>query len=214
MQRILTVLMTVVILLFIITSLYVFEVWPFNPGGPIISTSNNIASTQQNTSQETADILGDNGITRTKSYDEYMSRGKLLEDKGYYSLAIAEFQAASQIAPTKADPLIQIGRMHIKESDYLKAKISFEEAIKIDPTSTTSKIYLGRSLLSLRQPEDARKVFNSITSNDQSALYYRGIIALYYGDYENGKNLLNESVEIGGSDEYTQKAKKFPFCFR
>lgn len=213
MQRILTVLMTVVILLFIITSLYVFEVWPFNPGGPIISNSNTIASTQQNTSQETADILGDNGIIRTKSYDEYMSRGKLLEDKGYYSLAIAEFQAASQIAPTKADPLIQIGRMHIKESDYLKAKISFEEAIKIDPASTTAKIYLGRSLLSLRQPEDAKKVFNSITSNDQSALYYRGILALYYGDYENGKNLLNESIKIGGSDEYTQKAKNFLSAF-
>ncbi|MCL4481012.1 MAG: tetratricopeptide repeat protein, partial [Bacteroidetes bacterium] len=212
MQKILTSMVFLVLLLFAVTALYVFEVYPLNPGGPLIPKEKPSA-TQETGSQQILDILGDNGIARTKTYDEYMTRGKLLETKNYPSLAVSEFQAAAKLDPSKIDPLIQIGRMHVLEKDFLKAKVSFEEALKIDPASLTAKAYLGRALLAMRNPDEAKKVFYSVTNPDQTILYYQGIIALYFGDYEKGKNLLKEAVETVGTDEYKTKAQNFLKAF-
>jgi tetratricopeptide (TPR) repeat protein len=205
-------------------ALYVFEIWPFNVGGPIIKNGTKQLATN---TQELPDILTEDKIVRAKTFDEYMSRGKLLEDKSYYSMAISEFLAASKLNPSKVDPLIQIGRMHLKNGDYIKSKISFEEALKIDSTSTNAKIYLGRTILSmtvpdnqltkpdesLTSPNEAKTIFDSISTPTQAAKYYQGIIALYLGYYDPGKNLLKESIAIGGTDDLTAKAKNFLAAF-
>lgn len=212
MQKLLTGLIFTTLFLFIAAALYVFEVWPFNPGGPIIE-----AGTQQiaesSLSQQIPEILSPDKIERNKTYDEYMSRGKSLEEKGYLALAIAEFQAAGKLEPQKADPLIQIGRMHLKSLDYLKAKVSFEEALTIEPASVNAMTYLGRTLLAMREPEKAKAVFNSIITATQASKYYQGIIAIYFGEYEKGKNLLNESLSLGGTDDLKAKAKNFLAAF-
>ena len=209
MRKLLNLLIISTFLLFLAAALYVFEVWPFNIGGPLIKSGTQLA---KNT-QQLPDILTEDKIGRSKTFDEYMTRGKLLEDKGYYSLAISEFQGAAKLDTSKVEPLIQIGRMYIKIPDYNKAKVSFEEALKVDPSSTNAKIYLGRTLLSMRNPADAKVIFDSITTPTQASKYYQGIIAIYLENYDQGKNLLKESIAIGGADDLTAKAKNYLAAF-
>lgn len=208
MHKLLTSLILFTVLLFLIAALYVFETWPFNPGGPLFPET----GSSQEITAELPELFSDK-IERVKSYDEYMGRGKLLEEKGYLTLAIAEFEAAAKSAPEKAEPLIQIGRMHIKENDYLKAKISFEQALKIKPNDTAIKVYLARTLLSMRKQDEARKILSSVQNPSQESKYYQAIVEIYFGDYEKAKKYLNDSLAIGGSNDITQKTKNFLAAF-
>jgi tetratricopeptide (TPR) repeat protein len=211
MKKILSFLVYLVLGLFILAALYVFDVWPFNPGGPLIKE--NRQETQIVTQQQLPSFIQDNKIGRTQSYDEHMNRGKMLEEKGYLSLAISEFDAASRQSPATSEPLIQIGRMHIKNNDYLKAKLSFEQAISLEPSNLTAQTYLVRCDLALRKPEDAKKVLDGITTHNKISKYYQGIVSIYFGEYENGKNMLKDAIDLPGSDEYSIKAKNYLAAF-
>ncbi len=211
MNKILSFLVYLTIGIFILASLYVFDIWPFNPGGPImpVPRRNHVTITQE----QLPSFIENDTVGRTQTYDEHMKKGKMLEEKGYISLAISEFQAASKQSPTKAEPLIQIGRMHIKEEDFLKAKLSFEQALALESSNLTAKIYLGKSYLALRKPEEARSIFDSIVAHNKQSKYYQAIVTLYFGDYEKGKTLLKEAINMSGETEYTDKAKNYLSAF-
>jgi Flp pilus assembly protein TadD len=205
MKNILTILFTVLIVAFITSALYVFELFPFNPGGPFIAPAP--ASTQQ--TQILPEFLQEEKINRAKTYSEYMNRGKTLEDNGYSAMAVAEYQAAAKLAPENTEPLMEIGRIHLRERDLINAKLAFEQALKIDPNSVDAKVYIVRTLLSDRKIEEAQAVAKSFTEQNQNTKYYSGIIAAYLGDYENSKNLLKDAVAIGTSEDITAKARNF-----
>jgi tetratricopeptide (TPR) repeat protein len=207
MKAILTTIASLLFLAFIASALYVFELPPFNPGGPLQPAAGTPSTLQQ--SQQMPEFLTEEKISRTKTYSEYMSRGKLLEDNGYHALAVAEYEAAGKLAPENIEPLIEIGRIHLREKDAMKAKLSFEEALRIDPNSLDAKIYLVRTLLADRKITEAQKIIAGLTEQNQNSRYYAGIISAYFGDYENSKNLLKEAVQLGTTEDITGKAKNF-----
>ena len=99
-----------------------------------------------------------------------MSRGQLLEENKFYSLAIAEYQQANTQDPANIDPFIKIGRIHLLSNDYGKAEENFNKALTIEPTNTLRlflsgifkflKLICGNdlSLLRPRDPEPHRTV--------------------------------------------------------
>ncbi len=210
MKKVLTILLSLLVLIFIGSALYVFEIFPFNPGGPFYAPENTV--TQQST-QQLPDFLSEEKIGRTKTYDEYMSRGKLLEDNGYHALAVAEYESAAKLAPDNIEPLMEIGRIHLREADYLQSKVTFEQVLQIDPDNIDAKIYLVRTYLADRKIPEAQQIIDGLTEQNQSSKYYAGIIAAYLGDYDKSKSLLNEAVAIGTSDDITGKAHNFLSAF-
>jgi tetratricopeptide (TPR) repeat protein len=205
MKKILTILILSLVLIFIASALYVLELPPFNPGGPIIGEK--IEGTQQ--TQALPEFLSEDKIGRAKTYTEYMNRGKALETNGYHALAVAEYRAASALAPKNIEPLVEIGRINIRELDPINAKLAFEQALKLQPNNLDVQIYLVRSLLLNRNIKEAQNVISSLTSQNQSSKYYAGIIAAYFGDYEQSKNLLKDAVSIGTSASITTSAQNF-----
>lgn len=206
MKKILNILITVVGIIFLGSALYVFEVFPFNPGGPFIPKQSGVPR-GSSTQQELPDFLTEEGVTRTKTYDEHMNRGNLLEQNGYHALAIAEFEAASDMAPTKAEPLIAIGTIHLESGDTIKAKLSLQEALKKDPNNLDATIKLGKVYIQDRNIDQAKATFDNIRLHNQTSKYYQGIVAAYTGDHGNAKNMLRESMSIGGDPTITAYAQ-------
>jgi tetratricopeptide (TPR) repeat protein len=208
MKKILTTLIILLVLAFIASALYVLALPPFNPGGPLIPALTSGTQQSQQT-QVLPDFLSEEKIGRTKTYDEYINRGKALEDNGYHALAAAEYEAASKLAPNSIDPLMEMGRIYLRESDFLNAKVAFEQVLLVQPGNLSAQVYLIRSLLSDRKISEAQTVSNSITQQNQESKYYAGIIAAYYGDYDKSKNLLHDTVSVNTSADITSKAQNF-----
>lgn len=211
MKKILTILTTLLVLCFITAGLYVFGIPPFQAGGPFYPAAQQ-QSTQQ-IDQPLPDFLNEEKVNRAKTYDEHMSRGALLETNKFYTLAIAEYQQANQLAPTNAEPFIKIGRVHLLLNDYPKAQVNFEQALKLVPGNADVEVYLGRSLLQQRKIDEARNIFNKITAESQTVKYYQGILAAYFGDYQNSKKLLTRAIELGGSQDISKKAQNYLGAF-
>lgn len=210
MKKILSFLITVVSLGFVIAGLYVFGLPPFQAGGPFYPA----AQTQQAAQKPVPDFLTEDKIARTKTYSEHISRGQLLENNKYYSLAIAEYQQANALDPNNPEPFVKIGRIHMLTSDFPKAEDNFTKALTLQPANIDAQIYLGRSLLQERKIDQARKIFNTIVAeNDQTVQYYKGILAAYFGDYENAKKLLTKAVDLGNSADITKKAQNYLGAF-
>jgi len=215
MKKILTILTAALIIGFIIAGMYVFGIPPFQAGGPFYPAAP--ISTQQQQPQENQaplpDFLAEDKITRTKTYDEHMTRGALLETNKYYSLAIAEYQQANTLNPNNAEPFIKIGRVHLLTMDYPKAQDNFEKALTLQPNNPDIQAYLGRTLLQQRKIDEARNLFNSIVAEDQDVKYYQGILAAYFGDYASAKNNLTRAIDLGGSQDIIKKAQNFLSAF-
>ncbi len=188
--------------------LYVFELPPFQKNvSPATVTNNQAQLTEEEA--KLPEELKENKVERTKTYDEMMERAALLEKNNFPGLAIAQYQEAYKKDPANLKPLYEIGKIHLRTSSYGKAEIIFQELVAKDPQNIEDQVLLGRSYLGQRKIDEAKNLFDKITASSQSVKYYQGILAAYYGDNDRAKKLLNESVSLGGSDDYTKKANNF-----
>ncbi|MEZ4087775.1 MAG: tetratricopeptide repeat protein [Candidatus Gracilibacteria bacterium] len=201
----------ILLLLAIGMALYVFEIFPFNPGGPIVPPEQHgVSRNGEDTTnpEELPDFLQE-GVTRTKTYDEHMTRGNLLVQNGYNALAVAEFEAAADQAPTNPSPLIAIGKIHLDSGDTIKAKLSFEEALKLNPSNLEATIYLGKTLIQDREVAEAKILFDGISVHNQLSKFYQAMTHAYVGDHEGAKTAFRESINIGGDQNITAGAQNF-----
>ncbi|MCC7197456.1 tetratricopeptide repeat protein [Candidatus Peregrinibacteria bacterium] len=208
MKQLMSIVLGVVIVTLLTAALYILGLPPFNVGGALGPMQTQ--ETMQGVAEEIPDVLAqDQKVGRNKSYQEYMNHGASMETNGYHSLAIAEYTAASKLGPGKVEPLIEIGRIYLREHDFINAKLVFQKALEINPDDTTTKIYLTRALLGDRKITDAQKVMNSVVIHDSQSKYYQGILAAYFGEEEKAKSLLNEAINIGGNADTISKAQNF-----
>ncbi len=208
MKKALSGLIILVLIFFVGTALYVFEVPPFNAGGPFIAKREGVPRSS-GTQEELPDFLTEEGVSRAKTYDEHMNRGQLLTENGYSALAIAEFESASKMAPTNPAPLAAIGKIHLQSGDTIKAKLSLQEALKLDQNNIEAKISLGKAHIAERNIDEAKAVFDSIQVHNQISKYYQGIVTAFTGDHARAKTLLNETINIGGDPTITSYAQKY-----
>jgi tetratricopeptide (TPR) repeat protein len=203
MKKILTFLIILVLLVFTASAFYVFEIPPFNPGGPFIPPE------IPETIDEEEVSIPETGVARPNSYEDHLNKAALLKQNGYNALAITEYQAAARMDPAKITPLIQTGIIYLEENDYLKAKVSFEEALKIKPDNLTTKIYLVKTLIAQRELIEADKIIISIRVHNQESKYYQALLRAYFGDHAKAKSLLNEVINLNSTSEIAENAGKY-----
>lgn len=207
MKKLLTILFSLLIVLFMITALYVLELPPFQRTKTLNQTAENI------TQQSLPAFLTTQKSGTIQTYEEHMQKAKQLSDNNYPALAIAEYQSANQTSPQNPDPLIQIGRINLRNNEFIKAKQNFEQALAIQPQNTGIKIYLARALLGDRKIAEAQMVLSQISDDNQISLYYKGIIAAFFGDYDNSKKLLKSAANMATNEDITNKANNFLSAF-
>lgn len=205
MKKLLNILIGIITIFFVASALYVFEIFPFNPGGPLIAQKE---ETQQTVEEELPDFLK-KGVNRAKTYDEHMNRGHLLAQNGYKALAITEFKAAAEITPTNPDPLIEIGKLYQETEDLINAKLTFQKALTIDPSKIEASIALGKVHINERDINEAKSIFDAITIHNQTSKYYQGLVTIFTGDHEKGKTLLRQTINVGGDATITANSQNF-----
>ncbi|MCC7432858.1 tetratricopeptide repeat protein [Candidatus Peregrinibacteria bacterium] len=188
--------------------LYVFDLPPFQAKLEIAPT-NSEETNLQNEESKLPENLKENKVGRQKTYEEMIERAKSLEQSNFPALAIAQYQEAYKKDPSKIDPLYEIGKIHLRNNAPDKAESIFEDILEKSPNDNQAKLLLSRSLLAERKISEAKKILNTINDNTQITKYYQGIVAAYFGENDQAKKLLNESIAIGGNDDLTKKANNF-----
>jgi len=198
MNKFLTVLNFLLLTTLIILTLYVFDIIDI----PFLNeqkTQQEENVPQQNITTEQQEEI--QKVTRSKSYDELMEKGKVYAENGLYDLAIDTYTQASQKAELNKEPLLKIASIQLLQQEYQKAKDMSAHILTIDQNSGLAKLYLGQANIGLENFPEAKNIFDSITSDDQKVQYYQGIMALYFGEYERGRTLLEAASTKENGDE-------------
>ena len=89
-------------------------------------------------------------------YDLYQRGMALLED-GHFHQATIPLAKARDLDPDKTSIREALGRAYFRSGAFESARAEFEAVVERAPTNDYALFCLGRSLLELGRPKDARK---------------------------------------------------------
>lgn len=214
MKKLFSYLLTLTVLLLVVGAFYVLEIYPFNPGGPIVGEKPVPLTTNTVSEEQIAEILNDTKVGRSQTYGEHLKRGALLYEKGYATLAVAEYEEAAKLQPNISLPLIEIADINFEIQDFIKAKLYYEQSLTIDASNLSAKIGLAKTYLATRKVADAKAVLDSIDIHNQSSKYYLALTLSYIEDHGNAKNVFNEVIQLGTSQILSSYALNFINAYR
>lgn len=142
-----------------------------------IENNNGDIDTALSTLNQALKLNPQNTLAIGRLADLYESRGILNTNEGNYERALADFEQARQIDPTKAPKLdgrlarlyIQRGTIEANKTNYDAAIQDFQKAIEVDPLNASStqlklsEIYYLRAVFKFNRGE-YRSVINDCTS--------------------------------------------------
>ena len=166
---------------------------------------------QDNVTIETADTSS--GVTTSKSANQHIDKAHQLEQNGLIEDALKEIQIAESLDPKSVVPLLEGGKIYLRQNQPDKAENIFKQALILDPNNTTLDIYLIRSLLAERKVDEAKLAVDELSDTMQITKYYKGILAVFDGDYDNGKKLLQAAADQNTDPDITAKAKNYLGAF-
>ena len=89
-------------------------------------------------------------------YDLYTRGMGLLED-GHFHAAVVPLSKARDLEPDKTSIREALGRAYFRSANFEEARAEFEAVVERAPTNDYALFCLGRSLLELGRPAEARK---------------------------------------------------------
>jgi Flp pilus assembly protein TadD len=89
-------------------------------------------------------------------YDLFKKGTALLEAGEFHQAAVPLAKAAS-LEPEKTSIREALGRAYFRSSQFEEARVEFEAVVERAPTNDYALFCLGRALLALGRPRDARK---------------------------------------------------------
>jgi protein O-GlcNAc transferase len=201
MKKFLTVLNLALFLTLVILTLYVFGIIDI----PFLSKNNETKSNQPTVvSEET-----DNKVERKKGYDELIKKGDLYYEKGFYNLAVDSYTQASNLEPTKIEPLIRIGELQLIMGNFEQAKNMGNEILKKNPQTVRGKLIIGKADIGLENFAEAKTVIDGITTDDPEVTYYQGMMALFTGEYERARGPLEQAINNTTNKTISANAQSF-----
>jgi len=97
-----------------------------------------------------------NSIGMADVYDLFQ-RGTALLEAGDFAAATVPLAKARDLDPDKTSIREALGRAYFRSSQFEAARAEFEALVERAPTNDYALFCLGRSLLELGRPKDARK---------------------------------------------------------
>ncbi len=200
-KRIIKLLILIIFVGLVAGALYIFELPPFDTKpADLPQDISVIDDDSEKVNVEEANLPPElqetDRVARTKTYEESIKRAQLLEENGFITLAISEYQYAYQQNNQSTAPLYKMGQLFLQENEYSKAQSIFETILKIEPNSLDAEINLGRSLLGQRKIQEARDIFDALQGNTMIALYYQGLTMSYFEDHAGAKSKFEKVVSM------------------
>src|SRR4051812_49095791 len=96
------------------------------------------------------------GASMDDVYDLYTRGMGLLQD-GDFHAAVVPLSKARDLEPDKTSIREALGRAYFRSSHFEEARVEFEAVVERAPTNDYALFCLGRALLQLGRPAEARK---------------------------------------------------------
>jgi tetratricopeptide (TPR) repeat protein len=206
MKKFITILNVILAIILVVLSLYVFDIVDI----PFFGNENNDEPIKLDTNGQIVEEIDDiDKVGRKKSYSELMDKADQYKKSGMYTQAIDYYTQANQKEPQAIEPLIQISEIHVIQRNFEQAKAISLEVLKIDPQNQTGKLILGRANVGLEDFATAKNIFDSMTSETAITYYYKGIMALYFGEHKNARTLLETAMTDPNDTNTAEKAQDF-----
>lgn len=138
-----------------------------------------------------------------ESFETLIKRGGGYLSEGYLSLAIKDFERATEMDPTSKDALHKLISAQIALQNYDAAKESTAKAHQAFPDDISFSVLLGEIEIQRSSFGEAKKIFENLPDSPEKN-YYFGIISAYFGDYETAKKLLSSLAE---NTEYGEQSR-------
>jgi Flp pilus assembly protein TadD len=88
---------------------------------------------------------------------ELFTRGTELLHAGEFHQATVPLAKAARLEPEKTSIREALGRAYFRSRQYEEARVEFEAVVELAPTNDYALFCLGRALLELGRPAEARK---------------------------------------------------------
>jgi Flp pilus assembly protein TadD len=93
----------------------------------------------------------------SEAYGEYMTLGRAAVKASNWSRAIREFEAAVKTLPKEADGHNMLAFSLRNKGDYKRAKVEYDEALRLNPKHLGAHEYIGELYLKTNQLAEAEK---------------------------------------------------------
>ncbi len=211
MKKIITILAFLFIIAFVSTTLYVFDVPPFEQEkidqllrGKEPEKTPNPKNTDTPKTPTPPKPTSDN-----RNFNELITKGDTLKENGFYDLAIKEYQTAQSMEPSNITPLIKISEIHLQSNNLEKAEEILKQALETDSTSLPAKLNLGRTLIAQRKIDEGRELFLNINAEDSQVKYYQGMIKILDGAHPEARQFFQDAINLNTDLKISEKAQKF-----
>jgi Flp pilus assembly protein TadD len=96
-------------------------------------------------------------VSPNEAFGEYMALGRAAVKSGNWNRAVREFEAAVKTLPKEADGHNMLAFSLRNKGDYKRAKVAYDEALRLDPKHLGAHEYIGELYLKTNQLADAEK---------------------------------------------------------
>jgi Flp pilus assembly protein TadD len=93
----------------------------------------------------------------TESVYDLYQKGHALLKSGNFNQATVPLAKAASLEPDKTSIREALGRAYFRSRDFERARVEFEAVVERAPTNDYALFCLGRSLMELGRPAEARK---------------------------------------------------------
>lgn len=80
-----------------------------------------------------------------------------------YEEGLVRLETVAAESPKHIPTRMVLGRAYYELRYYIKARQSFDTAVKIEPTNEQARLWLGKTYLQLNEPELARSMLETVT---------------------------------------------------
>jgi tetratricopeptide (TPR) repeat protein len=166
---------TIVLVVVLLTTAMFFT---FNYSAAKVSSTNLFDSTGSNLDGITSEI------TTPLSYDTRIAKGDSLFEANYFSLAATEYAFAINIQEENPEAHAKLGQTYLAQNEDEKAAQNLARAYQLAPENEEYKTQYALTLLRTSNLEKTTEILNESNKEDQTILFYSGILATFQHDYK------------------------------
>jgi tetratricopeptide (TPR) repeat protein len=133
------------------------------------------------------------------AYQAYYNRGKALDEKGNFQMAISDYNKTIELNPVFDDAYVNLGRAHDALGNHQYAIIIYNKAIELNPEAEDAYYNRGVSYSKSGNYKQAiADCTTAVTLNPQYEKAYnnRGVFYGIIGDYQKSIDDLSKAIEL------------------
>ncbi|MEK7544905.1 MAG: tetratricopeptide repeat protein [Patescibacteria group bacterium] len=142
------------------------------------------------------------------TYFEHLEKGDGFVKKNNDTLAFNEYVLANKINPEAVEPLLKIGKLHLKRRDYERALEIFLNVLKKDSANIEGNINLIKTYIGQGKPQKALDLTTTIQQQNDTIDYYKGLLYAYFGKYDDSKKILGVVTQKNTNPEIQKNAQE------